>query len=187
MIQSEPLTANTLESRLIYDGRRISLREDRFQLGEKPAVSKEIIDHPGSVVILPVTSRESILFIRQWRQPAQKILLELPSGTREPGEDHAVTARRELREETGHSGENFRYIGASWVAPGYSSEYTHTYIATGMKPDPLPQDDGEDIHVVEVAVADVPGLVRSGELEDQMSIAAYYTAVSLFADELKAR
>jgi ADP-ribose pyrophosphatase len=185
MIHSDPLTGKTIETRRIYDGDRISLRKDVFRLGDKPAVSKEIIDHPGSVVLVPVTTSGTILFIRQWRQPAGRVILELPSGTREPGEDHAETARRELREETGYSAQHFTYLGASWVAPGYSTEYTHAYLATGLRHDPLPQDDGEDIHVAEVKIADVLRLVKTGELEDQMSIAAYYVAAHLFKKELK--
>jgi ADP-ribose pyrophosphatase len=176
----EPLTAHTISSRRIYEGSRISLRVDEFRLGNKPPVSKEIIEHPGSVVILPVTDDRKLVLVRQWRQAAGKVLLEAPSGTIEPGEQPEVTARRELREEAGVSADHLAPVGGAWVAPGYSGEYTYGYVATGLRPDPLPQDDGEDIHTIEVPLIEIAQLVREGKLEDQITIAVIYAAVHVF-------
>lgn len=179
----EPLSAHTISSRRVHEGRRISLRIDEFQLGAKPPAVKEIIEHPGGVVILPLTDHGTVLLIRQWRQAAGAVLLECPSGTREPGESPEVSAHRELREEAGVRASRLTPLGGTWVAPGYSSEFTYGFLATGLTPDPLPQDDGEDIHVVEVPVDDIPGLVRTGELQDQMTIAVFFTAMYLFETE----
>ena len=180
----EPLIGNTVASTRIHDGLRISLRVDQFTLGAGNPVSKEIIEHPGSVVILPFTDDGQLLLIKQWRQAAQRILIEAPSGTREPGEDPLVTAKRELREETGYSAGTMTPLGGSWVAPGYSEEFTHAYAARDLHIDPLPQDEGEDIHTVMVPVSAVPDMIRSGELQDQMTIATYYTAMHVFREEV---
>lgn len=153
---------------------------DEFTLGDRAPVSKEVVEHPGSVVILPLTSDGQAVFVRQWRQAAGRVLLEAPSGTREPGEDPQVTAHRELREETGLRASSMAAIGGSWVAPGYSTEFTHAFIARNLTPDPLPQDEGEDIHTMTVPLDSVPALVRSGELQDQMTIAVYYLAMHVF-------
>jgi ADP-ribose pyrophosphatase len=158
------------------------LRIDEFRLGDRPAVTKEIVEHPGSVVILPLTERGEAVFVRQWRQAAGRILLEAPSGTREPGEDPIDTARRELREESGFRAETVTPLGGTWVAPGYSTEFTHNYVARNLRPDPLPQDAGEDIHTVMVPLPDVPSLIRDGELQDQMTIAIYYMALHVSDD-----
>lgn len=164
----------------MHDGQRISLRVDEFTLGDRAPVSKEIIDHPGSVVILPITEDGRILLVRQWRQAAGRVLLEAPSGTREPGEDPMTTAHRELREETGYSADSLTELGGSWVAPGYSTEFTHAYLARDLHENPLPQDASEDIHTVAVPVEDIAGMIRSGELQDQMTIAIYYLASNVF-------
>lgn len=179
----EPLTGNTVSSRRIHSGQRVSLRVDEFTLGDRPPVSKEIVEHPGSVVILPVTGDGNVVLVKQWRQAADKVLLEAPSGTREPGEDPLETAKRELREETGYSAEDFTALGGSWVAPGYSTEFTHAYLARNLTENPLPQDDSEDIHTVAVPLDSIPGMVRNGELQDQMTIATYYLAMHVFSKE----
>ncbi len=176
----EPLTGHTISSTQVHDGQRISLRIDEFSLGDRPPVSKEIIDHPGSVVILPVTNDGHILLVKQWRQAAQKVLLEAPSGTREPGEDPLATAHRELREETGFSANSMMPLGGSWVAPGYSTEYTHAYLAQDLHENPLPQDAGEDIHTVTVPIEKISTMIREGELQDQMTIAIYHIASNAF-------
>lgn len=158
---------------------------DDFRLGSRPVVEKEIVEHPGSVVMLPLTDDGQLVLIRQWRQAAGKVLLEAPSGTREPGEEPIVTAHRELREESGFRAGSMVPLGGSWVAPGYSNEFTYAFIARNLTPDPLPQDAGEDIHVTMVPVNDVPRLIRDGELQDQMTIAIYYMALHVFAEEAK--
>ena len=178
----EPLTGHTISSRSVHSGERISLKIDEFTLGDRPPVTKEIIEHPGSVVMLPVTEDGDLLLIKQWRQAAGKVLMEAPSGTREAGEDPLVTAHRELREEAGVRAEEMASLGGMWVAPGYSSEFTHASLATKLTSDPLPQDAGEDIHTVSVSVAEVPELIRAQELQDQMTIAVYYMAMHIFQE-----
>ena len=176
----EPLTGHILSSKRVHEGRRISLRIDEFQLPGRPAVTKEIIEHPGSVVILPVTDHGTAVLIRQWRIAPGEVLIEAPSGTREPGEDPAATAARELREEAGLRAGSLAPLGGSWVAPGYSTEFTYAFLATNLTRDPLPQDDGEDIHTVEVPLGDIPRMIRDGELLDQMTIAVFYAAMHVF-------
>lgn len=177
------MIANTLSTQHVHHGQRISLRVDEFRLGEKPKVSKEIVEHPGSVVILPLTDDGDVVLVRQWRQAAGQVLLEAPSGTREPGEEPMVTAHRELREEAGFSAGTMTSLGGSWVAPGYSTEFTHAYLARNLTHDPLPQDNSEDILISNVPLADVPDLIRNGELQDQMTIAIYYLALHVFSNE----
>ena len=175
----EPLTGNTISSTRIHEGQRISRRVDEFTISDRAPVTKEIIEHPGSVVILPVTSDRRVVLVRQWRQAAGRILLEAPSGTRERGEDPSATAHRELREEAGFEAGSMKQLGGMWVAPGYSEEFTHAFLAEDLRENPLPQDAGEDIHTVFVPFDHVPELIRTGELQDQMTIAVYYTASSV--------
>ncbi|MDP6056977.1 MAG: NUDIX hydrolase, partial [Dehalococcoidia bacterium] len=139
-----------------YEGNRISLRVDTARFGEGPEFDREIVEHPGSVVLVPITGDGKILLIRQYRQAAKKILLEASAGTREAGESPERTAHRELQEEVGYRAGKLISIGGSWVAPGYSTEYSHIYIATELEPASLPSDDGEDIVVEEIEFDDVP-------------------------------
>ena len=168
-----------------YEGNRISLRVDTAKFENGPEFDREIVEHPGSVVLVPITNDGKVLLIRQYRQAAERFLLEASAGTREAGESPEVTAHRELQEEVGYKAGKLIPIGGSWVAPGYSSEYSHMYIATELEPAPLPSDDGEDIVVEEVDFDDLHQLIASGELEDQMSIAALLSAKHVFTEHIK--
>ena len=168
-----------------YEGSRISLRVDTARFNGGPEFDREIVEHPGSVVLIPVTADGKVLLIRQYRQSAQKVLLEAPAGTREPGEGPEETARRELREEVGYRAGKLIPIGGSWVAPGYSTEYSHAFIATELEPDPLPADEGEDILVEEIDFKDIHRLIIEGQLEDQMTIAALLSARHVYVDNIK--
>jgi ADP-ribose pyrophosphatase len=168
-----------------YEGNRISLRVDTARFDDGPEFEREIVEHPGSVVLIPITNDGKVLLIRQYRQAAEKILLEASAGTREAGESPEVTAHRELQEEVGYRAGKLIPIGGSWVAPGYSTEYSYMYIATDLEPAPLPSDDGEDIVVEEIEFDDLHRLIATGELEDQMSIAALLSAQHVYAEHIR--
>jgi ADP-ribose pyrophosphatase len=167
-----------------YEGNRISLRVDTARFDDGPEFDREIVEHPGSVVLVPITASGRVLLVRQFRQSAGKVLLEAPAGTRESGENPEVTAHRELREEIGYRAGKLISIGGSWVAPGYSTEYSYAYIATELEPDPLPSDEGEDIVIEEVQFSDIHRLIIEGELEDQMTIAALLSAQHVYTEHL---
>ena len=155
-----------------YEGDRISLRVDTARSDDGPKFDREIVEHPGSVVLVPITDAGTVLLIRQFRQAAGKVLLEASAGTIEPGEAPEVTALRELREEVGQRARKLFLVGGSWVAPGYSTEYSYMFIASELEVAPLPSDDGEDISVEEIELEDLKSLIDEGEIENQMSIAA---------------
>ena len=167
-----------------YEGNRISLRVDTAKFDDGPEFDREIIEHPGSVVLIPITDDGKVLLIRQYRQAAELFLLEASAGTREAGESPEVTAHRELQEEVGYKAGKLIPIGGSWVAPGYSTEYSYMYIATDLEVASLPSDDGEDIVVVEVDFKDLNQLISTGELEDQMSIAALLSAQHVYTQHI---
>jgi len=177
-----PKRPTTISVSRKYEGNRISLRVDTARFSDGPEFDREIIEHPGSVVLIPITAEGKVLLIKQYRQAAEKVLLEAPAGTRESGETPETTAHRELQEETGYRAGKLIPIGGSWVAPGYSTEYSHAYIAMELEAAPMPADDGEDIVVVEIDLSDINRLIIEGELEDQMSIAALLSARHVYGD-----
>ncbi|MCZ6539476.1 MAG: NUDIX hydrolase [Chloroflexi bacterium] len=168
-----------------YEGTRISLRVDTARFDDGLEFAREIVEHPGSVVLVPITAAGKVLLVRQYRQSAEKVLLEAPAGTIESGESPEATARRELQEEVGYKAGKLIPIGGSWVAPGYSTEYSHVYIAMELEPASLPADEGEDIVVAEFEFSDIHRLIIEGELEDQMSIAALLSAQHVYMDNIK--
>ena len=164
-------------SRQIYTGRVFSLRSDLVEFPDGRSTSLDILEHGGAVVIVPRLPGGELVMIRQYRHPAQRMLLEFPAGTLEAGEDPLVCAQRELREETGFSAKKLEKIGGFYLAPGYSTEYLHIYFATDLESDPLPKDSDEWLDVELLSFNELLALIEDGALEDAKSVAAFYLAL----------
>jgi ADP-ribose pyrophosphatase len=124
-----------------YSGRVLALRVDRVLLENGIEAGLEIIEHRGSIVMVPVDDDGGIWFVRQYRHAAGREILELPAGSLEAGEDPEVCAGRELREEIGLGAGKLTRLGGFFLAPGYATEFMHVYLATGLRPDRLSGDD----------------------------------------------
>jgi len=99
------------------------------------------------------------------------MLLELPAGTIDPDEAPEITAAREIREEIGMAASSLTPMGGFYLAPGYSTEFMHLYLATGLTPNPLSQDDGEFIQVERYSIKNVYGMLDRGEFVDVKTVA----------------
>lgn len=137
----------------------------------------DIVDHPGAVTIIPVDDEGNFLFVRQFRPATGKMLLELPAGTLEENEPPLECARREIREETGLAATELHKVGETYLAPGYSTEFMHYYLATGLYPSPLPGDEDEYIHVESIPVEEALRMAREGGLIDAKSLVGLFLAL----------
>ncbi len=170
-VQFEPYSPQLRDSRVIYRGTKLTLRVDTLQLPDRAPGDIEIIEHPGSAMVIPFTDNDEIVMVRQWRPAIGQFTLELPSGTREQGETPIETAQRELREETGYRARHLEPLRELLVAPGYSQERCHIFVAKELEKSPLPQDKLESILALELKRSDV--LQISGRLiKDSLTIAA---------------
>lgn len=160
-----------IDSKVIFKGRIITLKRECFQIGDK-AIQFDIIVHPGAVAIIPINEKGHLLLVKQWRRAIQKIILEIPAGTIEKGEDPYLCAQRELQEEIGYQAATLIPLGGYQIAPGYSSEYLHLFIAQGLTSSQLTPDDGEYIDVVELSLDQVLTLIDEHQIEDVKTIAA---------------
>lgn len=157
-------------SALIHQGRIIALYEERF--GFNPPKTYDIISHPGAVAILPITDKGELLLISQWRRAAGKILLEIPAGTLEVGEESAACAQRELQEETGFRAACLTPFGGCFSAPGFCTEYLHLFLATKLEPAPLPHDEEEAIDLAPCPLDIALKMIDNGEICDAKTIVA---------------
>lgn len=165
-----------LGSVIIHQGRAITLRVDELRTPDGRTVRYDIVQHHGSVIIVPVDENGDILFVRQYRHAAGADMLELPAGTLEPDEAPDVCAAREIREETGMEAANIKEIGQFYLAPGYSTELMHVFLATGLSENPLEADDDEFLSVEKLSLAEALKLAASGNLADAKSLAALLLA-----------
>jgi ADP-ribose pyrophosphatase len=126
---------------------------------------KEIVDHPGSVAVVAVDTQRRVWLVQQWRQPAKRELLELPAGQREEGEEPLATAKRELEEECGLVGGEWRELVSGWTTPGFVREHMTLFLADGVEPrGEQDLDEGEDVQIVTWPVDEIAD--RFGELDD---------------------
>jgi len=153
------------ESRTVYDGKLIDVVVERW--GEH---EREIVQHPGAVTIVAVDAQDRVTLVRQPREPARKKLLELPAGGLEDGEPPIACAQRELAEETGLRGGEWRHAASFWTTPGFCNELMHVFFADGVEEGEQRLEDDESIELVRVFVSELPS--RLGEIEDAKSLAA---------------
>jgi ADP-ribose pyrophosphatase len=159
-----------LSSKTGFTGRAFTIRVDQVKLDNGNTAQWEVLEHPGGVSIVPLDDEENVLMVRQYRHCVGSELLELPAGTLKKGEDPALAATRELQEEVGMTAANLELIGEFYLAPGYSTELMRVYVATGLTPSSLPQDEDEQIEVERIPFAQAVKLAITGQLRDAKSI-----------------
>jgi ADP-ribose pyrophosphatase len=152
------------ESQQAYRGKLLAVTVERW--GE---VEREIVEHPGSVAIVPVDVEGGVTLVRQVREAARTHLVELPAGTIDPGEDPLTTARRELEEETGLGGGEWTELASFWTTPGFCRERMTLFLAEGVEPvGPAAPDADEQIELVHWSQGELTE--RLGQVEDAKTL-----------------
>jgi ADP-ribose pyrophosphatase len=159
-----------------YHGRAFDVRVEEVEIRPGLNARLDIVQHTGAVTILPLDADGNVWFVRQYRHPAREYLLELPAGTLEPGEDPLPAANRELQEEIGMRAAELSEIASFYLAPGYSTELMHAYLATGLSPSTLDQDWDEVITVEKIPAVQAAAMARQGKLRDSKSLVAILLA-----------
>jgi len=161
-----------LGSDQIYSGHVLGFYLERVRYPDGHDATLAVVHHNGSVTIVPVDGDGRIWLVRQYRHPARQELLELPAGTLEDGELPEECALRELREEVGKAAGKLEKIGAFYLAPGYSTEFMHVYLARELSDDPLPGDDDEYLTVECHPIEAVMEMLFDGRIIDVKTVAA---------------
>lgn len=166
----------TLHSETVYQGRAFNVRRDEICLPDGLSVRLDIVNHVGAVTLVPVDEQNRVWFVRQYRHAAGEVLLELPAGTLEPGEPPLDCAQREIREEIGMAARRMKLIGEYFLAPGYSTEFMHVFLATDLRPDPLPGDADEFLSTEAIPLEVVQRMIENGKIRDAKTLASLMLA-----------
>jgi len=150
----------------LYAGKVIDLFRESHQLPDGHRADFEIIRHPGGAAVLPVFPDGRLLLIRQFRAAAGGMVIEIPAGRLEPGEDPGECVRRELEEEAGYRAETVAKLGENFSAVGYSDERIHLYVATGLTPVPTRRDADEYIELLPLFLEEALEHLAAGEIPD---------------------
>ena len=155
-----------LSSKSLYKGRVFRLKRDRIIEPGGVAVTREVVEHPGSVVVIPRLPNGHVILIRQFRYPARKPLWELVAGSMEPGESAVRAARRELREETGYRAGSLKRLLSFYSSPGFLTEQMHLVEARDLTLSTAEPEDDERIEVAEFSKSQIDRLLRDKKIID---------------------
>lgn len=170
------LKEKRIDGELKYHGIIVDVCVDRAELADGRIAKREVVKHPGGVTILPVDEEGNCFMVRQYRYPAERVMLEAPAGKLEYGEDHKICAVRELSEETGLTADELLYMGAFYTSPGFSTEKLHIYLALGLHAGQSHPDDGEFLNVEKIKLSELVKMVMDGKIEDAKTVAAILKA-----------
>lgn len=161
-----------VRTKVIYKGRVATLSLDTFRKPSGETYLRETIQHPPSVVILPLLDDGRVVLIRQFRHAVNGIIYEIPAGTCEPREPALACAKRELMEEAGYSAGRWQRVCEFYPAPGISTERMVLFVARGLKKlaKPVPMDKDEQITTHPVPLKQALALVKSNKIIDAKSI-----------------
>jgi ADP-ribose pyrophosphatase len=162
----------TVASQRVFEGRVFNVRVDRVRYADGAEHRLDVVEHPGSVVVLATPAPDSLVLVRQYRHPVGRLLWELPAGTAEPDEDPAQGAARELAEETGYRAGRIRCLGSLLMTPGFCDEVMHFFHAEELQAGPQSLDEDERIEVATVTREAAWRLVAAGEIADVKTVLA---------------
>ena len=162
--------AHLVETRIasedVFDGKLLHVKRDTVRLPDGKTATREYIAHPGAVMIIPRLPDGKLLMERQFRYPLARIFIEFPAGKIDPGEDPAMTAARELLEETGYTAERWSHIGTLHPLITYSTERIEIYTADALTFVGAKLDAGEFIEIFSATLEEALAWMDRGELTD---------------------
>lgn len=165
----------TLSSNLLHRGRHFDFLQDEVELPDGRRTKRDVVRHPGAVAVVPVLPDGGIVLVRQYRYAAGKALLEIPAGTLEPGEVPLECAARELREETGFEAGEMEGLLSCFMAPGYSSEVIHFFVARGLREVGAEMEPDESIENEVLDLGEVLERIRDNAIEDAKTVIGVLT------------
>ena len=169
------LVEKRIDGQQVYSGKILNLEVDRVRLPNGHVTVREVVRHPGAAVVVPVLPDGRVVLVRQYRYPAGRVLLELPAGKLDAGEDPARCAQRELGEEIGMSPGRLTPLGRFFTTPGFSDEVLYMFLAEDLTAlEGASPDDDEFLEVSIVARDELMEMARGGRIDDAKTLAGLF-------------
>ncbi|MCA1030613.1 NUDIX hydrolase [Bacillus timonensis] len=162
------LIEKTISKDIIFEGRVIDLHVEEVELPNGKKSTRELVKHPGAVAILALTNENKILMVSQYRKALNRVIVEIPAGKMEKGEEPEVTAKRELDEETGFTCQSLKHLISFYTSPGFADEIVHLYVAKQLtkQTSPAELDEDEFVDVIELTLEQAIQYVKEQKIYD---------------------
>jgi ADP-ribose pyrophosphatase len=154
----------------VYRGKVVNLLVDTILLASGRTVIREVVQHPGGVVAVPIMDNGNLLLVRQYRYPLQKYILEFPAGKLDSNQSPLDTIRRELEEEAGYRATTWSHECSFYTSPGFSNELLHLFLARNLTPAAQRLEDGEHITVETYSLEQCLEKIKGGDIADGKTI-----------------
>lgn len=171
------------EQQRIHDGVVVTLDVLSVATDNGQTVTREVIRHPGAVAIVALDDDKNVILVKQYRIAADQYLVELPAGTLEAGETPMDCAVRELQEEAGYKPNRIEAIGGFFVAPGYTTEYIHLFLAQDLVESKLPEDDDESFEIIKLPLSQALTDAINGRIIDAKTLIGILCVSRLLDDK----
>ena len=163
------LIEKTIETKEIFKGKIINLSVDKVILPNGKEATREVVSHPGGVCLAALTQENELMFVKQFRYPYKKVVLELPAGKLELGQNPLENGKRELKEEVGAIAKEYVSLGSLYPSPGYCGEIIHLFFCRITKFGNTCPDDDEFLDIIKIPIEEAVDMVLNNEIPDAKS------------------
>lgn len=177
MMNDEAIRETILGEESLFEGRLVKLHRLDVTLPDGKPAMREVVRHPGASAVVPVDENGMVTMVKQFRAAVGRVMLEIPAGKLDaPGEDRLEAAKRELREETGLTAENWVHLADLSTTPGFCDELISIYLATGLTAGETEPDEGEFLNIEKKPLRELVDMVARGEISDSKTLAGLLLA-----------
>ncbi len=165
------LEETPISSEVVYEGKIFYVEKRMVRLPNGKEARRDIVVNPNATAIVALDDEDRVIMVKQYRESAGRIMLEIPAGKMDPGEDPETCAIRELREETGYRAKSLTKLMGMRVSPGFSSEIIYLFVARDLDLGEVDPDEDEFVEVVKIPLKELVEMIMRGEIEDGKTIA----------------
>ncbi|MCX7884409.1 MAG: NUDIX hydrolase [Caloramator sp.] len=169
----------TISQNYIHRGKVINLRVDEVEFPSGKKSLREIVEHNGGVGVVAVNEKKEIILVKQFRKPFEEVLIEIPAGKLEKGEEPIRCAERELEEETGKKALELQLLNVLYPSPGFSSEKLYIYFCNKMEDGKVNPDEDENLEILYVKYEEALKMIKNGDIKDAKTIVGILAAEKL--------
>jgi len=175
----DKLIEKKVDSKTLFEGVIFNVERQKVLLPNGKDAIRDIVVNPNAAAVVAIDNDNNVIMVKQFRATVGKVLLEIPAGKLDKGEDPLKCASRELREETGYTSKDIKFLFAPLVSPGFATEHIHIFMATDLTLGKVDPDEDEFVETVKIPITKVIDMIMNGEIEDSKTVSGVLAAARI--------